>query len=266
MNKYRQPHKYKKKKSVFSSKAFWLVIFFILISSGVLYLVCFSSFVQIKEIKISGNQKVSAEAIQEIVEKRSERNFLFFPSQSIFLADLNQMSRDILEKFFLIGEVKLKRNFFNTLAVEVSERKPVAVLLQGENAFNLDEEGIMFEKAFLEDGLMIIIDRQKTNNLGEKAIEKEKLSRILNIDSKLRSDLNISLQWFEIESDDKLNLVMREGWQAYFDLNKDVSWQLTKLRAVLEEKIPPDKRKDLEYVELRFGNFAPFKYKDQSIL
>lgn len=266
MNKYRKPHRYKKKKSIFSSKAFWLVIFFVVLASGVFYLVCFSSFVQIKEIRISGNQKVSAEAIQEIVRKRSERNILSFTSKSIFLADLNQASRDVLEKFLLIGEVKLKRNFFNTLTIEVSERKPVAVLVQGDNYYNLDEEGIIFEKAFLEDGLTMIVDRQKTNNLGEKAIDKAKLSQILNINSKLKSNLDVSLQWFEMESDEKLNLVMTEGWKAYFDLNKDVDWQLTKLKAVLEEKIPPEKRKDLEYVELRFGNFAPFKYKDQSIL
>ncbi|MCX6760648.1 MAG: FtsQ-type POTRA domain-containing protein [Candidatus Nealsonbacteria bacterium] len=266
MNRYRKPHRYKKKKSIFSSKAFWLVIFSALLVFGIFYLICFSSFVQIKEVKISGNQKISAEAIKEIVKKRSEKNILFFPTQSIFLADLNQMSKDVLEKFLLIGEVKLKRNFFNTLAVDVSERKPVAVLLQGENIFNLDEEGIIFEKAFLEDGLTMIIDRQKTNNLGEKAIDKEKLSQILDINSRLKSDLNISIQWFEIESDDKINLAMSEGWQAYFDLQKDVSWQFTKLKAVLEEKIPPGKRGDLEYIELRFGNFAPFKYKDQSIL
>jgi hypothetical protein len=266
MHRYRKPHSYKKKKSIFSRKEFWLVIFFALLASGVFYLVCFSSFVQIKEIKISGNQKVSAEAIKEIVKKRSEKNILFFPSQSIFLADLNQMSKDVLEKFMLIGEVKLKRNFFNALSVDVSERKPVAVLLQGENIFNLDEKGIVFEKAFLEDGLMMIIDRQKNNNLGEKAIDEEKLSHILSINSKMKSDLNLPIQWIEIESDDKLNLVMTEGWQAYFDLKKDVDWQLTKMKAVLEEKIPPERRRDLEYIELRFGNFAPFKYKDQSIL
>jgi cell division septal protein FtsQ len=179
---------------------------------------------------------------------------------------LNQISKDVLGKFLLIGDVKLKRNFFNALSVDVSERKPVAVLLQGENIFNLDQEGIIFEKAFLEDGLMMIIDRQKTNNLGEKAIEKEKLSQILRVNSKLKSDFNIAVQWFEIESDEKINLVMPEGWKAYFDFNKDIDWQVTKLKAVLEEKIPPEKRKDLEYIELRFGNFAPFKYRDQSIL
>jgi len=55
------------------------------------------------------------------------------------------------------------------------------------------------------------------------------------------------------------------GWEIYFNLQKDqkdIDWQLVKLRAVLEEKIPSENRKDLEYIELRFGNFAPYKYKD----
>ena len=64
-----------------------------------------------------------------------------------------------------------------------------------------------------------------------------------------------------IVSDEKLTGLTTEDWEVYFNLQKDIEWQLTKLRAVLEEKIPPEKRKDLEYIELRFGNFAPFKYK-----
>lgn len=266
MNRYRKPHSFKKKKSIFSSKAFWLSITLSFFSFAFFYFICFSSFVQVKEIKISGNQKISAEAIGETVEKSSEKKVLIFPSRSIFLADLEQISKDILGEFIIIGEAKAKRDFFNTITVEVSERKAVAVLLQGENIYNIDQKGIIFEKAFLEDGLMMILDRQKTSALGERAIEEEKLVRILSISSKLKNDLSLPFQWFEIESDDKLNLVMTEGWQAYFDIKKDVNWQLTKLKAVLEEKIPPEKRRDLEYIELRFGNFAPFKYKDQSIL
>ena len=262
MHKYRRPHRYKKKKSVFKSKAFWFVIFIVLVISGVFYLICFSSFFQIKNIMISGNQKVSGDALQEIIKKNIEKKVLLFSSRSIFLADLNQISKDVSEAFPLIEKIQLKRNFSDALTVNITERKPVAVLIQGENSFFLDKEGIIFEPAGLDEGLVRIIDKQKTNNLGEKAVDKEKLSRILDIDSKLKADLKITLKQFEMESDDKLNLVMDEGWQAYFDLQKDVEWQITKLRAVLEEKIPPQKRKDLEYIELRFGNFAPFKYKN----
>jgi cell division protein FtsQ len=261
MYKYRKPHSFKRKKSILRSKYFWLIIFVILVISGIFYLICFSSFFQIKEIKISGEQKISKEALKETIKNGIEKKILFFPSQSIFLGDLNQTSKDVLKTFPLIAEIKIKRDFFNALAVNVKEREPVAILIQGENAFSIDKEGIIFEPANLEEGLVKIVDKQKTNKLGEEAINKEKLTQILNIDSKMKSDLKIPVQQFEMEADDKLNLVMNEGWQAYFDLQKDVDWQLTKLRAVLEEKIPLEKRKNLEYIELRFGNFAPFKYR-----
>jgi len=262
MNKYRKPHRYKRRKSILRSKYFWLTILFVLVVSGIFYLICFYSFFQIKEIKISGNQKISSPALEGIIKKKIEKKILFFPSSSIFLADLNKISKDVLEAFPLIGEIKMERNFSDAIAVDVKERSPVAILIQGANAFYLDKEGIIFEPVGAEEDLIKIIDKQKTNNLGEQAMSKEKLSQILDIAYKLKSDLKIPLQQFEMESDDKLNLVMVEGWQAYFNLSNDVNWQLTKLRAVLEEKIPPEKRKNLEYIELRFGNYAPFKYKN----
>jgi len=266
MNKYRRPHRYKKKKSIFRSKAFWFSFFIILISSAIFYFIFLSPFFQIKEIRISGNEKVSEGALKEIINEKIEKKIWFFSSKSIFLADIGQISRDLSRTFPLIGEIKVKREFSNALTVNINERKPVALLIQGEKVFYLDKEGIIFEPVSLEEGLVKILDKQKINNLGEEAISKEKLSQILDIDSKLRLDLKVPVQQFEMEADDKLNLVMDEGWQAFFDLQKDVNWQIIKLGAVLEEKIPPEKRKDLEYIELRFGNFAPYKYKNQSIL
>jgi len=72
---------------------------------------------------------------------------------------------------------------------------------------------------------------------------------------------NISVKEFIISSEGKFTALAEDGWEIYFDLAGDVQWQLTKLRAVLSEKIPLEKREDLGYIELRFGNFAPFKYK-----
>ncbi|GAI35895.1 unnamed protein product, partial [marine sediment metagenome] len=97
---------------------------------------------------------------------------------------------------------------------------------------------------------------------GEKVIEKETLSQILELSSKLKSNLEPTINKFIISSEDKLVVVMVEDWEIYFNLQKDIEWQITKLKAVLDEKIPSEKRKDLEYIELRFGNLAPFKYKD----
>ena len=87
------------------------------------------------------------------------------------------------------------------------------------------------------------------------------LSKILTIRDKIKSDFKILLEEFILD-EEKLTVLVEDNWEIYFDLEGDVDWQLTKLNAVLEEKIPKDRRGDLEYIELRFGNFAPYKYKD----
>jgi hypothetical protein len=103
---------------------------------------------------------------------------------------------------------------------------------------------------------------QKRNlKLGERAVTKEKISKILEIKSKLEDILKIQIKKADLISEKRLNVKTFEGWDIYFNLKKDLDWQLTKLKAVLDEKIPEEKRKDLEYVDLRFGNLAPFKYK-----
>ena len=98
-------------------------------------------------------------------------------------------------------------------------------------------------------------------DLGEKAIGKEDLSKILAVSSKL-SDFKIPVKEFLIVSEEKLEVLTSEDWKIYLSLRADIDWQMTKLRAVLEEKIPPENRKNLEYIELRFGNLAPLKYRD----
>jgi len=63
-------------------------------------------------------------------------------------------------------------------------------------------------------------------------------------------------------SQDRINVQTEQGWKIYFNPQEDISWQITKLSSVLEKEIPPEDRENLEYIELRFGNLAPFKYKD----
>jgi len=265
MKKYRKPYRVRKKKSIFRNRFFWLGILILIIFGGFFYLICFSSFFQIKEIKISGNQKVPTADLQNIIQNRIEKKVLFFRSKGIFLADLNKINGAILEKFPQIAQANLDKKFPNTLLAQVEERKPIAIFCQGERYFFLDKEGIIFEEVsevgieYLKIKNLTLIEDLK---LGEEVVKKEVLPKILEIESKLRENFKISAEEISILSEDRLNAKTLDGWEIYFNPQKDLNWQLTKLNAVLEEEIPLERRKDLEYIELRFGNFAPYKYKD----
>jgi len=264
MKKYRKPYRIKKKKPIFRSRFFWLGILILLIFGGIFYLICFSSPFQIKEIKISGNQKVSVENIQEVIEKGIEQKVLFFSSRSIFLADFPKIKAKISETFPQIAQINLKREFPDTLTAKVEERKPAAVFNQEGLYFFLDKEGIIFEDASVETPLVKIqkATQDEELKLGNRVLERELLLSILDTESKLENNLKIPIEEVLVVSDERIDMKTSEGWEIYLNPKGDTDWQLTKLSEVLEKEIPPEKKRNLEHIELRFGNFAPYKYKD----
>jgi len=274
MKKYRKPYRIKKKKPIFRSRFFWLGILILLIFGGIFYLICFSSPFQIKEIKISGNsafakasadkQKVSTENLEDVIEEQIEKRILFFASRSIFLADFPKIKAKISETFPQIAQINLKREFPDTLTAKVEERKPVAVFNQEDLYFFLDKEGVIFEDASVETPLVKIqkATQDEELKLGNRVLERELLLSILDTESKLENDFKIPVEEVLVVSDERIDMKTSEGWEIYLNPKGDTDWQLTKLSEVLEKEIPPEKKRNLEHIELRFGNFAPYKYKD----
>lgn len=282
MRNYRKPYKAKKKKSILKNRFLWLGILILAIFSGIFYLICFHSFFQIKVIEISGNEKVSTESLENLLNEKISQKFLFLPSQSIFLTHFNEIKKEILRDFPQVSETELKRKLPHTLLLQIKEREPVALFCQADKMFFVDKEGIIFESLDLnmtKQGFPTLkkeVDGEI--NLGEKIIEEEQLAKILEVESKLKNQLKILteeerssfstfvdtlvIEEILVVSEIRLDVKTSEGFKIYFNFKEDLDWQLTKLRAVLEEEVPPEKRKDLEYIDVRFGKFAPYVYRD----
>lgn len=260
---YRKPHQFKRKKPFFRSGFFWLGLLIIIILSSVFYFLFFYTTFQVGKINISGENKVSKDNILSIIENKLEQKIIFFKTKSIFLINLKEIKKEILDEIPQIDGIEIKRQFPDALNAVVTERMGVVLWCQNEKCFLADKEGIIFEEKENDDSLIKITGGEKTNTplFGEEVIAKEDLEKILKIASKLKSDFKIPIKDFLISSESTLTLITEEGWEIYFTLKNDIDWQITKLGAVLEEKIPAEKRRDLEYIELRFGNFAPFKFK-----
>jgi len=256
----RKPHRIEKKKSIFQNRFFWLVLL-ILISTGFLfYFVIFSSTFQIKEIKITGNQKVAKENIQKIIEEKIKKSFLFLNSKSIFLINSGEINKSLLEKFPEVSEIDLKRKFPDILIVEIKERVPIGIWCQEQDCFYIDKEGIVFEKSPSEDKLIIRPGFEETGIfIGKEVLEKNYLEAILEILEKVKENLKIDIKEFVIFKEGRLNAKTSGDWEIYFDIQGDISQQISNLILVLEEKISPEKRRDLKYIDLRFGNRIYFK-------
>ncbi len=262
MRKYRKPHRIKKKQPFFKKKYFFPTFFGFLFSILIIYLLVFSSFFQIEKIIISGNEKTNKNEILKIVENKIQKTIFLYSTKSIFLADINEIKKTALNSFPQIDELEIKKSFPKSLNVIVIERLGLAVFCNNnENCFLLDQKAVIFEPLLQESQLpRIELNTEKQFQLGEQVIEEDLVLKILKIFSVL-AELDIKAKKALIVSNERINILTDENWDIYFNLQKDLNWQLAKLEALLKEQVPLENRNQLDYVELRFGDLAPFKYK-----
>lgn len=223
-NRYKKSYRTRKKRSIFNvfkNKFFWLGLLFFIILSGLTYLFIFSSVFQIKEIAVLGTEKTSAEEIRIIISNNTK---------NIFLADLEEIDRMLLERYVQIGNVDIKRDLPDVLLVQIEERKPVAVISKYEGYFFIDKEAVIFEEISEKPLEMLIIKSE------EDFIQKEQLDQVLKINSVLRNDLKLFIEEILIKSEKRIDVETVEGWNIYFNPKRDLDWQLEEFGILLKRK------------------------------
>ena len=265
---YRRSRRIKRKKP--KLKKVLSLLFLFLSFCFLIYYLFFSNFFTLKKIIISGNIKASQENLLIEVQKESKIKKFQIIDNNLLLIDIDAIEKNILSSFPLIFEVKITKEFPNVINILVNERVGAIVFCDlfsedaPEECFVLDDGGIIFEE-FSEEASSLPKTRNINSNedlfLGNKIIEKDLLFTVLEFHLGMKN-LDIQLEEFLIISENRINVVIKEGWEIYFNPREDIEWQLTKLGAVLNEGISLEERENLEYIELRFGNTAPFKNKD----
>ncbi len=240
-----------------------LLYFLLFFIGGIFYLFCFFPKVQIKEIKVYGNEQVSFENIQKLVDGEISHKILFLNSKSILLVNGKRIKKEILNNFPQIAKINLKRNFPSTLILEVEERKPIGIWCasQIQKCFNVDKEGIIFSENSESLKSLTIIDSIKKDNvsLGEKIIQEDILNSIEKLETGFK-EIGIQIKEIALLSEERLNVRTDENWEIYFNLKGDLNWQLEELNQILQKEIRPEKRVNLEYIDLRFSRVY-YKYR-----
>ncbi len=256
---YRKPHRYKKRKPLFSKK-FLASCFLTLIAAGAVFYGLFLwKIFWVEKIIVDGEQKVSKEEIEFLVPKRLENNVLFFKTKSIFLVDGGQIEKDILNAFPGINEVKVDKSLFDVIKIQITERTASVLWCENEECFLLDKYGVIFEGLTTTKpqapGLIVIEAVRPSGELflGKTVIAEDKISQILAIEDKIAEASKLLIKKAVLVSNERLNIETTEGWTIRFNLKGDLDWQVTELRLALEKQISPEKRKSLEYIDLRFS-------------
>lgn len=246
----RRLKRFRNKKSILKNRFFWLSLFFLILILGLSYLFIFSEVFRIKEIKILNSDDSLKLRIEEVLKSEIGRN--------IFLVNLKKTNREILSQFPEIAKLNFKREFPRTLSIQVEKREPVGIWCyqRYDKCFFINKKGIIFketEEELIEEGVIILSPKEEQDLvLGEEILVPQILELILKIKKDLRENLKIETEGFTIVSERRLNVKTNENWEIYFNLEKDIRLELTKLKVLLEKEIPPEQRRNLEYIDLRF--------------
>jgi len=265
MTIYKKKRSFKKKRPILRHRFFWPVFLGLIFLSLVTYFFLFSGIFDLKQIDISGNSKIKTQKIEIVLRQNFSKNILDFSINNIFLADLPGLEKKILDSFPEADQVFLQRKAPASLICQIKEKIPVAIFDASGTYFYLDSKGIAFEKPAESSADFIklkINDFTGIPSLGEKLIEGETLAEILRIDNGMKNILKIIPTEAVLVSPERLDVFTIEQWYVFFNPEKDVDWQITKIQAVLEKYVKPEERPQLEYVDVRFGDLAPYKYKE----
>ncbi|HPX51955.1 MAG TPA: FtsQ-type POTRA domain-containing protein [Candidatus Pacearchaeota archaeon] len=243
----------RRKKSIFSNLFFSVSLFSSIIVLSALGFLLFSPRFQIDNLVVSGNNNISTEEIERIANEKMKASFSIMGmdiiTESIFLSfdgKINQIKEAMPE----IEKISIKKNFPNGISLEVVEKKPFALWDYNNERFLVDKNGsfIRYEQ---EDEDMSNLIQIKQEEESVDLDKKEIINNIIIISEGLsKEEINISSY---VIFDDKLR-VNTTNFFILFDSKQDLSWQVEKLKAVLENDDQVRKGINVKYIDLRFDN------------
>lgn len=265
-NKYSQP------KGINFLKIFYWFSF--LAFCGVVgYVFLFSGFLNILTVEFSPTKKIEAQLLKNKLDSLlAEKYFKLVPKNNLLLLSESQLNRLFTQNFGLIKRIRIIKQFPDKIKIIVEERNPVIVLENSQGRFILDNTGStypydFFDSSGFDQGKLPVLKEENSelafsfdNNSGT-----DYLNFVFGIKDKLENLLDIPLKK-EIKTPRVISgdviFETEAGWQVYFNKNVAIDKEIEMLRIVLQDKIGPEKIKDLEYIDLRIDNKVYYKFKD----
>ncbi len=248
----------KKKRTAFLNFFYFaLISFLIILIFGAIFLLLPQ--LRISQLEIFGDVKKD-EVANILNELLVEKIYKIIPKSSYVLFSEANVSALLLKNGFGLSNVKKK--FPNTLKIEfVKSGAPWLIYCKTqEDCFFIDKAGVITERApfFSEKPipeLVLNIDKK----LGEAVLERASVKFLLEGESQyLKNEIRMSK--IELLKEDEIKIYSKEGWYLYTSVKLEPEKLFNNLMLLFDQKID-NRRKDLEYIDMRFQNKAFYKFK-----
>ncbi len=255
----RKKHRVKRKKPLLENNLMYGSFLFFSLFCAAIYFFLFFPLFQTQSITVENTKNLNENALIEYIDERLNKKILFLNSRSIFLFSENAMRNDILKKTSVIKDVSIKKFFPAEIEVKIKEREPYAVWCNSADTmscFYLDQQGVVFQKVERIPKNFIVFIREEKAFPGKKILEKSCLSSISLVKKEL-SRMDIEARYFRLPTEKTFEVFTGEGWKIYFS-SGNIESEIANLKLIIE-KISKEKRNDLRYIDLRFGDRVYYK-------
>jgi len=254
-----------KRRRFIKSRVFFDIVLAFALVSLLIYLLFFSKVFKIQNIQIVSFAEAPKENILRLVEKELQAKVLFFiQKNSFFLISSKNLEGKIAKEFPLVSEVSVKKGLNRSLFIEAKPRiaQSIWCFNNVESCFLADQQRILFEKfptdQAPETNLVFVNSELAIKPIFSEACSENLLERIIET-NKVLNDFGLFNSAFTEKANGFLYVKTIDpsngtgGWEAYFNPKQDTALDMLKLRLLFDKEISPEKRKTLEYIDLRFS-------------
>ncbi len=255
-----------KKKHVRTIKASLLFFAVLLLIVGFIFLLR-APVIQIQDIKINGNIFVPVQEIQDKTNTVLDSNIIgIIPKRNIFLFSAREVELKLKENPAIVS-VEIKKDFFNTILIEIVEQEKEMVYctsIERGECYYINKTGFLYAKIsdfIIPEQEVIIYSEQGIKKIEDTILEKELYTDVVSfIKSSARYDIRIGEVF--IKSDGLIEFVTRDNVRIITSIYDDFAKDFNNLVVLFEKQVLiKDQLLKVEYIDLRFGNKVFYKNK-----
>jgi len=245
----------------------WLILVLAIVA-GFVYFLFFSKIFYVKEVSIANQSFIPNQEIRQAIDDfLAQKKFFVSGFSNLIFVESDMIQSLIVNNFPQAENVVVEKKYPHTVSVSLSGKIALGVwcFMTGvpDKCFYFDKNGMAFETSADSDGpLLLRIEDEKGQfeKLGQAVADKELLAFVLSIRPELeKAKIDIKKITIPVVEDFRADAETSEGWKIYFSIRDDLKSQVNSLNVFLSQKISPEKRNSLQYVDVRIPNRVYYK-------
>ncbi|MFC1850028.1 cell division protein FtsQ/DivIB [candidate division CSSED10-310 bacterium] len=211
-----------------------------------------SEFFIVQHVNILGNHFIDRQTIIAAADIKY--------IESIFRIDLERMRQKIRTNPYVF-DILVRRELPATIAIELQERNPIAIITINKKYFLISEDGVLVEEMSKADSInypIIVESESKTKKVGD-ALQNKTFQEALLILTKMKEETPVcfsQLLTIQVHNSFNVSLKMRNLSGTIMIAAENISNSLVRLQYLM----PQLTRTSFKSVDFRFRNKAIVKF------